>query len=63
MISLNFGSSGQIYSKKNLLKALSEENNSSIAMLNPQLTQLDNYVILLIYIAKKEGVDGCSFSL
>ncbi|WP_323808261.1 DUF4440 domain-containing protein [Coxiella endosymbiont of Ornithodoros maritimus] len=44
---VEFGSSGQIYSKRNLLKALSEENNSSIAMLNPQSTQLDNYVILL----------------
>lgn len=55
---VEFGSSGNIYYKQDILARLPHENNCTFIMENSLLRQIDNHTFLLTYKAKKIHSDG-----
>lgn len=53
-----FGSSGNIYYKRDILARLPKENNFTSTMENAALKQLDNHTFLLTYKANRIQTDG-----
>ena len=55
---IEFGSSGNIYRKQDILARLPQENNFTFTMENILIKQIDEYIFLLTYKVKKMQGDG-----